>query len=605
MPEMMQRALLFLIFLLISNIALAQLNGDEALAQQYYQNGAFDKAAVLYQKLFNRTKNQNYYDPYFNSLLQIKQYDEAEQLARRQLKNNPSDYSYSIDIGRIYQERGQPDKATEWYNNLVKNLPKDEFAIREMATLFYQAAAYDYAIKTLTTGRKILNDENAFRFDLINLYRYRKDKVMLIQEYLNVLAINPEILPQAQNTLSGVFEENADYELLKTALLRRMQKDPQNLAYAELLSWQYIQQKEFDLALRQTLALDRRLKEEGDRVYDLSRLLMENKEYEAAMQALNYLAAKGPQSRYYIPSKIDLLSAKNKLIIAGTYKSSDLINLEKDYLSLLQEFGRNTNTAFAMRQLANLQAFYLKRPKDAEALLEELLKIPGLPNSIIGESKLELGDIYILTDEVWEAALIYGQVEKQFSNEPFGQDAKFRNAKLSYYQGDFLWAKAQLDVLKGSTSQLIANDALNLSLLISDNLQSETDTNALKKYAYADMLIFKNQPDQAVSTLDSMDAKYPGHSLADDILMAKARIFLSKNELNTAIIQLQKISANYSFDLWGDDAVFMLAEIYETKLKQPEKAKQLYQKIITDYPGSLFVIEARKRFRNLRGDNVG
>ena len=233
------------------------------------------------------------------------------------------------------------------------------------------------------------------------------------------------------------------------------------------------------------------------------------------------------------------------------------------------------------------------------------MQLPGLPPSTIAPAKLELGDIYILTGEVWEAALIYGQVEKQFANEPPGQEAKFKNARLSFFQGDLMWAKAQLDVLKASTSQLYANDALNLRLLISDNLQNETDTNALRIYARADMLLFMNQPDKALITLDSINKLFPSNSLADDILMARAKVYLKKNNLQAVSAELQKIIDDYAFDLWADDAVFMLADLYETSLKNPVKARELYQKIITDFPGSLYVVEARKRFRLLRGDKIG
>ncbi|MGB4775134.1 MAG: tetratricopeptide repeat protein, partial [Daejeonella sp.] len=413
------------------------------------------------------------------------------------------------------------------------------------------------------------------------------------------------VLLQAENVLSTIFEDKNDYDLLKNALLNRLQKQPQNIAYSELLNWQYIQQKEFDMALKQTLALDKRLKEDGNRVYELSRILMNNNASEQAIQALNYLITKGAENRYYIPARIDLIKAKSELLAANKYDHTFLENTEKDYQALLTEFGRTSSTSFAIRQLANLQAFYLHNPKSAETELENLLQISGLSQLITGQTKLELGDIYILTGEVWEAALIYGQVEKQFANEPVGQEAKFKNAKLSFYQGDFIWAKAQLDVLKSSTSQLMANDALNLSLVIADNLQNETDTLALKKYAFADLLIYKNETQQALAVLDSINMLYSKNSLADDILMSKARIYLKNNNLNLAVLQLQKITADYSFDLWGDDAIFMLADIYETKLNEADKARQLYQKIITDYPGSIYVIEARKRYRNLRGDKLG
>lgn len=601
----MKRIVFFLI-LIISSLGLkAQLSFEEALAMQYFQTGEFEKAAILYEKLFNRTKNISFYDPYFNSLLKLKQFNEAEKLSRNLLKNNPGNFTYSVDIGRIYQEKGDQEKATEWFNSLIRAMPSNEFAIKDLAITFYRAEAYDFSIRTFITGRKLLNNENAFNYDLLSLYRFRKDKPNLIQEYINLLSTNPEALPQAQSVLGNILEGSEDFNQLRISILRRLQKEPQSIVMTEFLTWQYIQQKDFDMALRQIFALDRRLKEDGNRVFDLSRLLISNQAFDQAIESLNYLISKGVENNYYIPAKIELLNVKTRQLTSIKFSKENLIHLENDFNSLLNEFGRSSGTVFAIRQLANLQAYYLGKPADAAQQLEKLLELNGLPSQIIGQIKSDLGDIYILTGEVWEAALLYGQLEKAYPNEPLGQEARYKNARLAYYQADFIWAKAQLNVLKSSTSQLIANDALNLNLLISDNLQNETDTAALKKYANADLMIFKNQSDQALTILDSISVLFPGNTLADDIFMAKSKIFIKNNEFNQAIGQLMGIIENYPTELWGDDAVFMLADIYETQLNQPAKALELFQKIITDFPGSLYVIEARKRFRKLRGDKLG
>ena len=601
----MKKIILLLILIISSSALKAQISSEETLAMQYFQSGDFEKAALLYEKLFNRTKNAGFYDPYINSLIKIKQFNEAEKLSRTLLKSNPGNFTYSVDIGRIYQEKGEQEKALEWFNNLIRTMPANEFAIKDLAITFYRAEAYDFSIKAFITGRKLLNNDNAFNYDLLSLYRFRKDKPMLIQEYINLLSTNPEALPQAQSVLGNILEGSEDFDQLRSSILRRLQKEPQSIVMTEFLTWQYIQQKDFDMALRQILALDRRLKEDGNRVYELSRLLISNQAYDQAIESLNYLVSKGAASRYYIPAKIDLLNVKTRQLTSIKFSKEDLITLEDDFNSLLKEFGRSSGTAFAIRQLANLQAYYLGKPAVAAQQLEKLLELPGLPPQIIGQTKSDLGDIYILTGEVWEAALLYGQLEKAYPNEPLGQEARFKNAKLAYYQADFMWAKAQLDVLKSSTSQLIANDALNLSLLISDNLQNETDTAALRKYADADLMIFKNQSDKALKILDSINVIYPGNSLADDIFMSKSKIFIKNNEFNQAIEQLMGIIENYPSELWGDDAVFILADIYETRLNQPVKALELFQKIITDFPGSLHVIEARKRFGKLRGDKLG
>lgn len=601
----MKKTLLFIFILFTVSNVKAQLSTEEALAVQYYQTGDYEKAAIIYERLFNRTKNLSFYDPYFNSLLKTRKYDEAEKLARSQMKSQPEVYTYSVDIGRVYLEKGEESKSSEWFNSLIRNLPANEFAIKDLAITFYRAEAYDFSIKTLLTGRKLINNENAFIYDLLSLYRFRKDKVMLIQEYILLLGVNPQALQQAQNVLANILEDNNDYNILKSALLRKLQKDPQNVVLTEFLTWQYVQQKDFDMAVRQSVALDRRLKEDGGRVYELSRLLIANQAYEQALEVLNYLTGKGEHRRYYIPAKVDILNIKAKQLQLLKFSQADLEKLENDYRSLLNEFGRNTGTAFAIRQLAKLQAYHLNKPAEASEELQSLLKLNSIPPLISGETKIELADIYLINGEIWEAALLYSQVEKAFPNDFLGQEARFKNAKLAYYQGDFIWSKAQLDVLKSSTSQLIANDALDLSLLISDNLHNEKDTLALKKFAQCDLLILKNESENALKMLDSINILFPGNSLADDILMSKARVFIQSNQEQKAVPQLQEIIDNFSTELWGDNALFILADLYETKLKQPEKAAELFQKIISEYPGSIFVIESRKRFRQLRGDKLG
>lgn len=599
------KKVVFILFLLYPFTPLkAQINPEEVLAMQYFQSGEFEKAAPIFEKLFYRTKDLNYYDPYFNSLLKTKQFNAAEKLAKSLLKDNPNNYTFSVDIGRIYLEKSEQEKASEWFNSLIQSMPSNEFAIKDLAITFYRADAYDYSIKALVAGRKLINQKDAFTYDLLSLYRFKKDKPMLIQEYINLLNTSPEALPQAQRALGSTFENKEDYELLKSAILRFLQKEPQNTVMAELLTWYYIQQKEFDMALRQTLALDRRLKENGLRIFELSKIMASNNAFDQAIESLNYLITKGSTNQFYIPAKINLVSIKNKQLNSKKASKEELIALENDYNFLLNEFGRKRETAFAIRQLANLQAYYLGKHNIAAEQLETLLNLPDLEKQLIGEVKLDLGDIYILSGELWESALLFGQVEKDFANEPLGQEAKFKNAKLAYFQGDFLWSKAQLDILKSATSQLIANDALNLSLLISSDLSTKNDSAALLKYANADLLFFKKQNKEALQLLDSISVLYPGNTLDDDIAMLKTKIFINNKSIDEAIEQLQKIINQNITELWGDDALFLLAEIYEEETKQTDKAMELYQKIINDFPGSLFVLEARQRYRKLRGDQM-
>ncbi|WDF54911.1 tetratricopeptide repeat protein [Mucilaginibacter sp. KACC 22063] len=598
----MKRFCVLLLWCLLTAAGLfAQVN-DLQLAQQYTMNGEAQKAFDIYQKLYKQD-NENYYSYYVNSLIGLKKFDEAESITKKLQRKHPNDYQYTITLGRIYREEGNNSKADEVYDNLIKNLPPDQALISSLATGFYQAENTDYAIKIFLQGRKLLKNDRLYSLELISLYRFKRDNVALTNEYVNFLPENPGYLNQAENTLSTVYNDDKDYNYLKTELLKRIQKDPDATVYADLLTWQYLQQKQFGLALNQALALSRRIDDKGSSIYDLCRTLIGNGAYDEAIRGYEFIIEHSTKTDpFYIPSKIDILDAKNIKITSGKFTQADLTGLEQDYINLLNEFGRNASTAFAMQRLANLEAFKLHNLIKAKELLEEAINIQLIRPNLLAQCKLDLGDIYLMSNQPWDATLIYGQVEKANPGTAIGQEAQYRNAKLAYYTGDFNWAKGQLDVLKAATSQLIANDALNLSLLISDNITFDTTGAALKMYARADLLIFKQQPEKALLTLDSIAKKYPNNPLDDDIMMSKARIYIQQQDYQAAITSLKTIAELHSYSLWADDANFMLGDIYENKLNDKVQAKSYYQKIITNYPGSLWINEARKRFRILRGD---
>lgn len=583
----------------------AQYNEENEVAMQYYQDGEFDKAAVLMEKLYTRTKSEAYFDLYFNSLLKAKRFDEAEKMISRLVRQQPDQLKYLAALGKTEKERGKQENARKTFSQIVDLLPKEEYKVREIANYLYQMGEYDTALDVFMQGRKIFKNEQMFTFELLSLYRFKKDKNMLIQEYLNALSTMPQMLQQAETVFSSIFESNSDYLLLQNALFKRIQKEPQNESYAKLLTWQYLQQEEYEMALRQLIAQDKRIKDNGAILFENAQTFMANKAYETAIKAYTYLLIKGQENEYFLPAKLAMIDARYQLLLTGGSKKEDIVMLADQFEAILAEYGKNARTLFAIRKLANIQAYYLHDLNKAEELLEAALKTSGISNTEIGEMKLELGDIYVLNQEPWEAILMYEQVAKEFENQNIGNEAKYRSARLSFYQGNFTYAKSQADVLKASTAQLIANDAMNLSLLLSDHLETGADTLALKMFASAELLQFKNLSLPALARLDSITMKYPQNTLADDILMAKSRIHLKSGEFDKAAVLLNQLIAHPQKNIWTDDALFMLAGLNEVQLNNPEQAKILYQRLITDFPGSMYVAEARRHFRKLRGDNIG
>jgi outer membrane protein assembly factor BamD (BamD/ComL family) len=352
-------------------------------------------------------------------------------------------------------------------------------------------------------------------------------------------------------------------------------------------------------------ALDKRRNENGYRVLNIARMAQTEGAYDDAVKGFEYVANKDPRSNLYFQAKTELLFCrKEKIAKTINYTQEDLLALKRDYELFISDNGKNSSTANSMKELADLEGFYLHDIKSAIQHCDEVVNMSGIAQSLKNQSKLSLGDFYLIDGDVWESTLLYSQVDKEEKDAPLGEEARFKNAKLSYYKGDFDWAQEQLKVLKGSTSELISNDAINLSVFIIDNLGMDTTTEAMERFAKSDLLLFQNKDDEASKLLDTITYLFPGHALYDDIEFAKAQIYVRKREFEKAVPLLEDLLKNYGKDLKGDDATFLLADINERELHNLERAKELFKTIITDYNNSLLVIEARKRFRVLRGDKT-
>ncbi len=366
-----------------------------------------------------------------------------------------------------------------------------------------------------------------------------------------------------------------------------------------MISDTFLQDKDFKSALIQVKSLDKRLKENGKRVFNLGELALSNSDYETAINAYSYLIEKGQGNYYFILSSNKILETKFKKILSGKYTNNDLLDLKSEYIESINKLGKSSETYTLITDLAKLKAFYLGEINEGLNDFTEALKIPNLTPQQIAETKINLADIYLLLGNFWDSALYYAQVESSFKHNPIGYTAKFKKAKLAFYTGDFKWAQAQLDVLKASTSKLIANNAFELSQLINDNTALDTSLTALEMYSRADLLLYQNKDTLAIAVLDSITNKFPSHSLNDEILFLKAKLFVKRNNYKKAEELLLIISEKYSYDILADNALFMLGEIYENKLNQPEKAFETYKKLMLKHTDSIFVSDARKRYNSL------
>ena len=357
------------------------------------------------------------------------------------------------------------------------------------------------------------------------------------------------------------------------------------------------------MALIQAKSLDRRMKEDGNRVFQLAQLCTSNEDYPAAIDAYKYLIAKGKEFPYYYSSRSELLKTRFlQAVSQHDPAKKELAELEKEFETEISAIGDNANSASLVKNLAHLDAFYLGKSDHAVELLTKLVEMNGLDTRTQAECKLELADILLFTGDVWESTLLYQQVYKDFKNDAIGEQAKFKNAKLSYYIGEFKWAQTQLDILKAATSRLIANDAMALSLLISENFDPDSNTVALGFYSRADLLEYRNEDELAITTLDSIAKAFTYHPIFDEMLLLKAKIRIKQGRFTEADTLLGELVTKYPEDVFADEGLITRAKLNENTLKNIPHAMAYYEELLTNYPGSIYVIEARKKFRTLRGD---
>jgi len=592
--------------ILFSIVAISLYAQDSKLANEYYRSGEYEQAATLYKKIWIKTKyNDFYFNRYIESLLALEEYAASEKEIKTQLKKNPTDVHLFVLYGNVLERQVKTKEAEAQYRKAIKQLPKDYNQITNLANAFSRLAKYDLALQTYQKGEAIRGKPGEYAYQIAEIYKRLGDNPNMIHHYLLSIRNNPDQLASMKNFFSRSLTPD-DYPELKSKLYENIQQYPDDVNYPELLEWIFVQEKDYDKALRQAKALDRRLDENGSRVFNIAVIASNDKDYDTAIDAYDYIVNnKGVNSSYFLEARQELLTNKKKKVLNDSnHTKEDLIGLKEEYNSYLNQIGRNKSSAYIVAELANLEAYQLNDLDAAINNLERMLKYPGVNKYVKANGKISLADFYLMKSEIWEATLLYSQVDKEFKEDYLGEKARHRNAMLSYYNGDFQWAQKQFDVLKASTSKLISNDAIDISVFIMDNLGLDTTDRAVSLYAQAELLTLQNKYNEAFGKLDSLKEMFPEHTLIDDIYYAKAKIYRKQKDFAKAIEMYQQIIENHPEEIRCDNAIYELAGIYENEVGDTDRASELYEKLFIDYSQSVYAIEARKKYRVLRGDNL-
>jgi len=584
------------ICLLVSTLSFGQ---SEEIANDYFIRGEFEKALVSYQKLLKKDqKKHNLISRIVEIHQQLEEFDKAEELLLQRIERTRQPKLF-VDLGFNYSLKGDMIKAEECYDQSFEILKSNANYAYTIAQSYEKYSLLDKAISVYELAMEI-NPKFNFNIQLARIHGEQGNIEKMFTGYINFVQQNRSYVNNAKRSISGFISEDGQNQnniLLRKTLLKKIQTEP-DILWNELLSWLFIQQRDYNKAFSQEKAIYKREKESLQRMVDLALITLEEDEVSTSRDILNYIIENSQNIEVVLEAHKHVLDIETK-----TIEPREFNKIDEAYNALLDEFGRFNQTLDLQIAYAHFLAFYRNDTQKATSLLKNSLDL-RLSKLEEGKIKLELGDILAFQEKFNEALIYYTQVQRNIKNSTLAQEARFKVAKTSYYKGDFDWAESQLKILKSSTSQLIANDALDLKLLISDNKFEDSLQTALRKYAKADLLSFQNRIEEAISKLSEVLQEHKGETIEDQALFMQAKLFESKKEYELAASNYQKIIANYRDDILADDALFYLAELYNNQLQLPEKAKPLYEQIIFDHQDSIYFVEARKSFRTLRGDAI-
>lgn len=573
----------------------------------YVLSEKYKEAEKLYKKLYTENPtSKEVYNEYLDMLIKSEQYDDAEKLVGWQLKIKPNNPVLTIDLGRIYDAKGKSKKAKTYYEEAVMGLNGEDLLTQQVANKFLDMSMDDYALKTYERARDMLRNNYLYSGPLARLYAKKGDIEQAVYTLLEASkGFYSGGTDEVKATLLEFLGDDRKKQVrAQKALLKKINEQPDNIIYSDILVWLYTQKDDWEGALIQVEALDLRYKNEGDRLLNFARYAVKEKQYTYALEAYDLVLDKGPSYQYYKEVQNELLRVKFTILQQQPkFTQEEVSKLVAAYDTFLthntQYYAQGTATEYA-----KLLAQYADDAPKAIEVLQRSLNHTNTTKYFKGNVKLQLGDYNILIGEVWEASLLYSQVDKSFKEDALGEEARFRNAKLSYYLGDFDWAQAQLDVLKASTSELIANDALFLSVQLTENTTPDSNFVPMKRFAYADLLLFQNKDDEAVQLLDSIATTYPDHPLKDDILMQRAVIAKKHRDYQKAFSYYEQVFKEHGNDVLADDALYRMAALYEQELNDKDKAQKLYEELIIKYPGSTYTQEARKKVHDMQANVI-
>lgn len=583
------------IVLLWSGFAFSQ---NEQLAQYYYDKGDFEKAKISYEELLKISpSNTQYFLRTIDCYQQLQQFDLAQKVIQDRY-NRYKQGVFLVELGYNFQLQKNEAKAKGYYEQAIEKIKTSPNDVYGIGNSFEKKVLLEYALKAYQTAMQIQPNYN-FNFQIGMLYGQLGKTDQMIELLLTESYNSPQnanlIQTQLSRFMNGETDNTAFKDAMRKALILRTQKD-QDVFWNHYLSWFYVQQKEFGKAFIQEKAIYKREPESLSSIVNLSQFALNEDDTETASEILNFILLNTKDLDLLIQTDSYLMQIK---IEKAQEKDYPIINTELQQLLVTYEITPFTLSLQIIQ--AHFLAFNLKKTEEGKTIVKKALEL-NLNDYQKADAKMELADILLLEEKFNQALIYYSQIQLDLKNDIMAHEASLKAAKTSYYKGDFEWALKQFKELKAANTQLIANDALEYFLLINDNTVADSTQTALKQFAKGDFLIYQNKKTEAIAQFQSILKSFKGQEIEAVTLLRLGKIYESQKDFNSALSQYQQIIDNHSDGIYVDEALFFSAEIYNDELKDTEKAKPLYEKVIFNHQDSIYFVDARKKYRELRGD---
>lgn len=597
-------------FLLFAFSVSAQNHADIQLANEYLVKGDKKKAIDLYKDLSRSEANiPLIHNNYLNLMIDMGAFDEALDYLKRIMRRDPDNVQYKLDVGLVYVRSGEVGKADRHFKELSGQLKSNMQLAKMMSDYLAARSLSEYSIMALNECRNYLGNPYLFCLELAMLYRIQGQQDKMVQEYLSYVTQSSANIQYVKNVMQALLTKPEELESLERLLYDKVQQSPDVEVYSDLLIWVTMQQKNFYASFIQARAYDKRYKREGEKSLEVARVALDNDDYDNASRIYRYVIKEYRGTSNHLLARLGLIRTREARVKQTFPVNEDSVQvLIDDYEEFITEYPSNPNSLEAARNQALLYANFLDKKDSAIEILNKLVNNTRATLYLKSKAKLDLGDIYLLKGEPWESTLLYSQVEKTQKENPVGYEAKLKNAKLSYFKGNFRLAQEHLDILKEATTREISNDAMDLSMRIKENIAFDSAGEALKQYALVELLLYQNKIDSALRKIGNLKqgisevGAFSNQTILDDVYWLEANIRMKRGEFSESIALLEKILVEYPDDVLADDAFFLQGEIYERQVNDKDKAMEIYREFLTKFPGSVFAAEARKRFRTLRGD---